>query len=248
MRCVECGQTEKPTEVIASALSVLKDNLAEDDTTITIPLPDVLLDVAAYRFVYDVNLGAGQPKLGHAFWDNQEVRRILLHLRFDEHLCTHKRSCFKKGCECRFFFPFLARADINNVQRLLQQKKSARQFKLAPQSRTCSVNVSPNDQVSTTRRMKCRVTQLPVISSDAITGHKLQGLTKDNLVVYSWNKSTNWIYVVLSRVRTLSGLFLVRRLKLADIKPTSRDYLSFLRRIRKLEQQEFRRCAMLKDL
>ena len=138
--------------------------------------------------------------------------------------------------------------DINNVQQQLQQKKSARQFKLAPQSRTCWVNVSPNDQVSTTRRMKCRVTQLPVISSDAITGHKLQGLTKDNLVVYSWNKSTNWIYVVLSRVRTLSGLFLVRRLKLADIKPTSRDYLSFLRRIGNLEQQEFRRCAMFKDL
>ena len=138
--------------------------------------------------------------------------------------------------------------DINDVQQQLRQKKSARQFKLAPQSRTCSVNVSPNDQVSTTRRMKCRVTQLPVISSDAITGHKLQGLTKDNLVVYSWNKSTNWIYVVLSRVRTLSGLFLVRRLKLADIKPTPRDYLSFLGRIRKLEQQEFRRCAMFKDL
>ena len=138
--------------------------------------------------------------------------------------------------------------DINDVQQQLQQKKSARQFKLAPQSRTCSVNVSPNDQVSTTRRMKCRVTQLPVISSDAITGHKLQGLTKDNLVVYSWNKSTNWIYVVLSRVRTLSGLFLVRRLKLADIKPTPRDYLCFLGRIRKLEQQEFRRCAMFKDL
>ena len=137
--------------------------------------------------------------------------------------------------------------DINDVQQQLQQKKSARQFKLAPQSRTCSVNVSPNDQVSITRRMKCCVTQLPVISSDAITGHKLQGLTKDNLVVYSWNKSTNWIYVVLSRVRTLSGLFLVRRLKLSDIKPTSRDYLSFLGRIRALEQQEFRRCATLNN-
>ena len=138
--------------------------------------------------------------------------------------------------------------DINNVQQQLQQKKSARQFKLAPQSRTCSVNVSPNDQVLITRRMKCCVAQLSVNSSDASTGHKLQGLTKDTLVVYSWNKSTNWIYVVLSRVRTLSGLFLVRRLKLADIKPTSRDYLYFLGRIRTLEQQEFRRCATLNDI
>ena len=137
---------------------------------------------------------------------------------------------------------------MNSVKKQLQQHVSARRFKLTPQSRTCTVNVSPNDHVSTTTKMKCNILQLPVNSSDAITGHKLQGLTKDNLIVYSWNKSTNWIYVVLSRVTTLSGLFLVRRLKLSDIKPTSRDYLSFLGRIRALEQQEFRRCASFNNI
>ena len=119
---------------------------------------------------------------------------------------------------------------------------------MTPQSRTFTVNASPNDQVLTTTKMKCKVLQLMVNSSDAITGHKLQGLTKDNLIVYSWDKSTNWIYVVLSLVRTLSRLFLVWQLKLSDIKPLSRDYLSFLERIRILEQHDVYRCATLSNV
>ena len=129
-----------------------------------------------------------------------------------------------------------------DVKKQLQQEILERRFKLKPQTHSCTVNVSPNDHANTTRKMKCTVTQLPVNSSDAITGHKLQGLTKDNIIVYSWNKSTNWIYVVLARIRALSGLFLVQRLKLSDIKPACRDYLSFLHRMRVLEQKELDRC------
>ena len=87
------------------------------------------------------------------------------------------------------------------------------------------VKVAPNDFVSEKQNMKCKINQIPVNSSDAITGHKLQGLTKDQLIVYSWNKSTHWIYVVLSRVRTLKDLFLPKGLRLKDIKPPSRDYI-----------------------
>jgi len=48
----------------------------------------------------------------------------------------------------------------------------------------------------------------------ATTGHKLQGMTKKYLIVASLNYSTaNWIYVVLSRVTTLNGLFLLQPLK-----------------------------------
>ena len=84
--------------------------------------------------------------------------------------------------------------------------------------------------------MKYKINQIPVNSSDAITGHKLQELTKDQLIVYSWNKSTSWIYVVLSRVRTLKGLFLLKRLRLRDIKPPSKDYLVFMERMKKLKR------------
>ena len=85
------------------------------------------------------------------------------------------------------------------------------------------------------------MTQIPINASDAITGHKLQGLTKDHIIVYSWNKSTSWIYVVLSRVRKLSGLYLVRGLKLSDIKPPSRDYLLFMQRMEKIQDSELAR-------
>ena len=57
------------------------------------------------------------------------------------------------------------------------------------------------------------MTQFVVNSNIATTGHKLQGTTKDSLTVNSWNYTfTNWIYVVLSRVRTLVGLFLCEKL------------------------------------
>ena len=48
--------------------------------------------------------------------------------------------------------------------------------------------------------------------NDATTGHKLQGMSKDWLVVVLWSFTQNWIYVVLSRVRTLKGLFLLKPL------------------------------------
>ena len=57
--------------------------------------------------------------------------------------------------------------------------------------------------------------QIPANSNDATTGHKLQGMSKDIIIVSSWPTGglslmfKNWEYVVLSRVRTLSGLYLV---------------------------------------
>ena len=60
-----------------------------------------------------------------------------------------------------------------------------------------------------------KVTQFPINNDLATTGHKLQGMTKKYLIVSQLNYSTsNWIYVVLSRVTTLDGLFLLQPLKL----------------------------------
>lgn len=56
---------------------------------------------------------------------------------------------------------------------------------------------------------------IPVNSNIATTGHKLQGMSKNMLIVNSWSyRFKNWIYVVLSRVRTLSGLYLCAPLDL----------------------------------
>ena len=54
------------------------------------------------------------------------------------------------------------------------------------------------------------ITQIPVNSNIATTGHKLQGMSKNTLIVNNWDyKFVNWVYVVLSRVRTRKGLFLM---------------------------------------
>ena len=61
---------------------------------------------------------------------------------------------------------------------------------------------------------KCIINQFPINNDLATTGHKLQGKTKKFLVVSELNYGTaNWIYVVLSRVTTLSGLFLLQPLR-----------------------------------
>jgi len=54
--------------------------------------------------------------------------------------------------------------------------------------------------------------QLPIISNNATTGHKLQGSGVDNLFVSEWKNEASWIYVILSRVKTRAGLFLRREL------------------------------------
>jgi hypothetical protein len=59
-----------------------------------------------------------------------------------------------------------------------------------------------------TNYVNLKATQLPIISNDATTGHKLQGCSVENLFVHEWaQQCKNWIYVVLSRVRTKMGLF-----------------------------------------
>ena len=57
------------------------------------------------------------------------------------------------------------------------------------------------------------MTQFGVNSNIATTGHKLQGMTENQLIVSSWMYSTrNWVYVVLSRVKELKGLFILKKL------------------------------------
>jgi hypothetical protein len=55
--------------------------------------------------------------------------------------------------------------------------------------------------------IKMKATQLPVIINNATTGHKLQGTGVDCLFVHNWSYVTNWVYVMLSRVKTRAGLF-----------------------------------------
>ena len=73
-------------------------------------------------------------------------------------------------------------------------------------------------QPSQTRSAKiefmCRIMQFQVNLNNTITGHKLQGMSKDALIISSFPDKNpralfkNWECVVLSHVRKLKGLYL----------------------------------------
>ena len=84
-------------------------------------------------------------------------------------------------------------------------------FKLVPDEDSAIISLQMYGNKVTIGGIKMK--QFGVNNNIATTGHKLQGMSKDQLVVSSWNYSSkNWIYVVLSRVRTLSGLYLCQPL------------------------------------
>ena len=60
---------------------------------------------------------------------------------------------------------------------------------------------------NTTFDANMRATQFPILQNDATTGHKLQGSGVENLFVHKWSNVKNWNYVMLSRVKNLSGLY-----------------------------------------
>jgi hypothetical protein len=82
-------------------------------------------------------------------------------------------------------------------------------FRLTPSVGTFRVNY-PISEFGLKSRIKTSIQLLyfPVIVNHATTGHKLQGKTVESLVIAQWSNVKNWAYVVLSRVRTLGGLFL----------------------------------------
>ena len=77
-----------------------------------------------------------------------------------------------------------------------------------------TVTVRPSRASTIEDRYDLKMRLLPVNISTASTGHKLQGRSKDTLIITSWPNFknnyifNNWEYVVLSRVRTLNGLYL----------------------------------------
>jgi hypothetical protein len=79
-----------------------------------------------------------------------------------------------------------------------------------------------------------KVQHLPVIVNHATTGHKLQRKTVKSFVIAEWSKMKNWAYVVLSRVKTLSGLFLTSPIpEDIDFGPAE-DYLDMTQSLRPL--------------
>lgn len=83
-------------------------------------------------------------------------------------------------------------------------------FKVKPEGVTCTVKIP---QFKGLPLLKIFMIQLPINCNISTTGHKLQGKTLKSLIVNSWEyKVPHWIYVVLSRVRSLNCLVLNEKL------------------------------------
>ena len=92
----------------------------------------------------------------------------------------------------------------------MHEGKNAKYFIVKPETRQCKIKLRAFQYIVLD---KIKVTYLPINSSISTTGHKLQGKTLDNLLINSWAyRCTHWVYVVLSRVRTLQSLVLNAKL------------------------------------
>jgi hypothetical protein len=85
-----------------------------------------------------------------------------------------------------------------------------------------------------------RLEQFPVNSANARTIHKLQGRSLGNVLIHSWDYTGNWIYVALSRVRVMSGLFLCQPLIHTKCKGMSQEVRQFMERLEKKRPREGR--------
>ena len=77
-----------------------------------------------------------------------------------------------------------------------------------------------------------KIVHFPVLLNHATTGHKLQGKSMKSLIISQWSKVKNWAYVVLSRVRNITGLhFLSEIPNDVDFTP-DQQYLDMMERLR----------------
>eukprot|EP00986_Skeletonema_menzelii_P016225 scaffold13992_cov123-Skeletonema_menzelii.AAC.1 len=127
-------------------------------------------------------------------------------------------------------------------------KGKASRFRLTPKDFSATIDFPLHENLPPIKVGNAVVRQFPVNSNLATTGHKLQGMSKDVLIVNSWDyRCANWVYVVLSRVRTRKGLFLVRPLDLDKDFNVPQKLLDFEERMKRLKEQpimdRFRRAG-----
>ena len=112
-----------------------------------------------------------------------------------------------------------------------------RTFKLEPREFSATIKLPLTEDLSTTVG-NAKIKQVPVNSNVATTGHKLQGMSKDIIIVNSWNyRCANWVYVVLSRVRTLAGLYLIQPLDLERSFNVPENLIRFETRLKELKER-----------
>ena len=125
--------------------------------------------------------------------------------------------------------------ELDILRARLKKLQQSTRFKLEPKTVSPNVSFSWHDTVNERSNAKCRMTQIQVILADAITGHKTQGMTFHNVIIPSWGNQNNWPYTVLSRSRTLEGLYLFQPINMTKSFAPSRDLKEYLVRAEALQ-------------
>jgi hypothetical protein len=134
------------------------------------------------------------------------------------------------------------KSKLDELNNKLAKEINGRRFKLELEQFSPEVTVKHYHASSKNIVFRCKMMQIPANSNDATTGHKLQGMSKDAIIVSSWPTGSlaamfkNWEYVVLSRVRTLSGLYLVKPIDMDKSFQPSPQLASYMDKIRKFEK------------
>jgi len=127
-------------------------------------------------------------------------------------------------------------SELDRKKLHLKKEQQSRRFKLGPQISHPTVSYTNHDHSTFKEKARCKMTQIPVVLADAITGHKLQGMTIPNVIITSWGTfAKNWPYVVLSRSTTFKGLYLMEPIDRKKSFAPSEDLKDYLRRADRLQ-------------
>ena len=126
------------------------------------------------------------------------------------------------------------RREIEALEKTLASLIASRRFRIKSKRFYCTFfddiihpvergffRTQPKDR----QKRKVILVQFPISLNDATTAHKLQGASKQNLIVNNWHYSHGWVYTVLSRVRARIGLFLMKPLEFKKDRFTTPDDL-----------------------
>ena len=122
--------------------------------------------------------------------------------------------------------------DVEHIEVMLEGDSSANNVRRIEISKMTAIAMFPDvEDIMTAstgspqrRQKQIQLCQFPLNVADARTVHKLQGKSLENLLVSNWSHTTNWVHVVLSRVKTSNGLFL--RIPLDHNKLNSRETIN----------------------
>ena len=139
--------------------------------------------------------------------------------------CTLKHVKLKQNSAPRqqlYNGKYVQTVSVNDIEYITISKENSRKtFNITPVHKTCKITVDLKLPGFTPFVLsdKTKIKQFEISSGLSSTCHKLQGLTKEAIIILDWTYNVpNWIYVVLSRVKTMKGLFLMKPINLSKVR------------------------------